>query len=101
MLTTDATAHNLRDSFVSHLIYLGYPIEDVSKLVGHSTTKITEQYYYGQIEDRRKQMLSDLGDHIKVQVLRKIGTTKVIATENTDIDRLLSGDSDQSDDFFD
>ena len=59
----DATVHDLRDSFVSHLIYLGYPLEDVSKIAGHSTIKITEKYYYKQLEERRRQMLTDLGDH--------------------------------------
>ena len=60
----DATAHDLRDSFVSHLIYLGYPLEDVSKMAGHSTIKITERYYYEQLEERRRSMLSDLGNHM-------------------------------------
>lgn len=39
----DATALDLRDSFVSHLIYLGYPLEDVSKMAGHSTIEINER----------------------------------------------------------
>ena len=59
----DATVHDLRDSFVSHLIYLGYPLEDVSKIAGHSTIKITEKYYYKHLEERRRQMPTDLGDH--------------------------------------
>ena len=60
----EATAHDLRDSFVSHLIYLGYPIEEVSKIAGHTTTAITEKYYQGQIQAKRRQMLADLGQHI-------------------------------------
>jgi len=64
----DATAHDLRDSFVSHLIYLGYSLEDVSKIAGHSSIKITEQHYYGQIRERRRQMLSDLGQHFTRQI---------------------------------
>lgn len=60
----DATAHDLRDSFVSHLIYLGYPLEDVSKLAGHSSTKVTELYYYKQLEERQRQMQTDLGSHV-------------------------------------
>ena len=59
----DATVHDLRDSFVSHLIYLGYPLEDVSKIAGHSSIQITERYYYKQLEERRRKMLTDLGDH--------------------------------------
>jgi len=60
----NATAHDLRDSFVSHLIYLGYPIEDVSKITGHSSTKVTEYYYYKQLEERQREMQTDLGCHI-------------------------------------
>ena len=60
----DATAHDLRDSFVSHLIYLGYPLEDVSKIAGHSTIKVTERHYYEQLQERRRSMLSDLENHI-------------------------------------
>ena len=60
----DATAHDLRDSFVSHLIYLGYPLEDVSKMAGHSTIKITERYYYEQLDESRRSMLSDFGNHM-------------------------------------
>ncbi len=60
----DATAHDLRDSFVSHLIYLGYSVEDVSKIAGHSSIKITERHYYEQLQDRRRTMLSDLGNHM-------------------------------------
>ena len=60
----DATAHDLRDSFVSHLIFLGYPIEDVSKMAGHSSIRVTEAHYYGQIEERRRQMITDLRDHL-------------------------------------
>lgn len=60
----DATAHDLRDSFVSHLIYLGYPLEDVSKIAGHLSIQVTERYYYMQIEERQRKMLKDLGSHV-------------------------------------
>ena len=64
----DATAHDLRDSFVSHLIYLGYPLEDVSKIAGHSSIVITERHYYKQLQERRREMLTDLGQHITGQL---------------------------------
>ena len=60
----NATAHDLRDSFVSHLIYLGYPIEDVSKLAGHSSVKVTERYYYRQMDERKREMQTKLGSHV-------------------------------------
>ncbi|MCH7496946.1 MAG: tyrosine-type recombinase/integrase [Candidatus Marinimicrobia bacterium] len=60
----DATAHDLRDSFVSHLIYLGYSLEDVSKIAGHSTIKVTERHYYEQLQERWRSMLADLGSYL-------------------------------------
>ncbi len=90
-----ATAHDLRDSFVSHLIDLGYPIEEVSKLAGHTNTKITEQYYYGLIEGKRRQMLADLGRHIvTVSTGETISTPVKIVTETDDIDRPSMTDAD-------
>lgn len=41
----DVAAHDLRDSLVSYLIYLGYPLEDVSKIAGHSSIQVTERHY--------------------------------------------------------
>ena len=60
----DATAHDLRDSFVSHLVYLGYSMEDVSEAAGHSSVKITERHYYKQLADRQGRMFSDLEGHL-------------------------------------
>ena len=92
----NATAHDLRDSFVSHLIYLGYSIEDVSKLAGHSTVKVTEKHYFGQIEERRRKMISDLGQHIADQIeIPKTGTG------NRDKERSRVPNSDQSEEFSD
>ena len=75
----DATAHDLRDSFVSHLIFLGYPIADVSELAGHSSIPVTERHYYKQLEERKREMLADLGQHIS----GKINPQKV-RTDSTD-----------------
>ncbi len=60
----DATAHDLRDSFVSHLVYLGYSMEDVSEAAGHSSITVTEKHYYKQLDERKGRMASDLQDHI-------------------------------------
>ncbi len=87
----DASAHDLRDSFVSHLIYLGYPLEDVSKIAGHSSIRVTEKHYYGQLEDRRRQMVSDLSNHFKGQT----GAGKT-GTENADNRRFNLTNRDQS-----
>ena len=60
----DATAHDLRDSFVSHLVYLGYSMEDVSEAAGHSSIKVTERHYYKQFSERQGRMFSDLEEHL-------------------------------------
>jgi integrase len=43
------TPRELRHSFVSLLSDAGVPIEDVSRLVGHSSTRVTELVYRHQI----------------------------------------------------
>jgi integrase len=45
----DWTPRELRHSFVSLLSDAGVPIEDVSRLVGHSSTSVTELVYRHQI----------------------------------------------------
>ncbi len=87
----DATAHDLRDSFVSHLIYLGYSLENVSKIAGDSTIKVTEQHYYGQFEEPRRTMLADLGRHMADQL-----NPSKTGTENRDIERSKVPNRDQS-----
>ncbi len=97
----DASTHDLRDSFVSHLIYLGFNLEDVSKLAGHSSIKVTEQHYFKQLEDRRREMLSSLGEHIQdaAKTLTKNADnegSRVVDPDtlsDTAIDDLLSGPS--------
>lgn len=39
------TPRELRHSFVPLLSYSGMPIEDISHLVGHASTKVTESVY--------------------------------------------------------
>ena len=47
-----------------YVVYLGYKIEDVSQIASHSSTKVTEWYYYKQLEERKREMQSDLGGHV-------------------------------------
>lgn len=44
-INTDYHLHSLRSSFASSLANKNVSIQLVSKLLGHSTTKLTEQYY--------------------------------------------------------
>ena len=41
----DCRPHRLRDTFAVKLLMAGTPIEEVSRLLGHSSVKITEKYY--------------------------------------------------------
>jgi integrase len=49
MTPADWTPRELRHSFVSLLSDRGLPIEEISRLVGHSSTAVTEQVYRHQI----------------------------------------------------
>jgi site-specific recombinase XerD len=49
LVGTDWTPRELRHSFVSLLSDSGVPIEQISRLVGHSGTMVTEQVYRKQI----------------------------------------------------
>lgn len=49
LVAEDWTPRELRHSFVSLLSDGGMPIEQISRLVGHSGTSVTEQVYRHQI----------------------------------------------------
>jgi hypothetical protein len=49
---------------VSYLVYLGYNIEDVSQIAGHSSPKVTDVYYLKLLKERKREMQSDLGSHM-------------------------------------
>jgi len=85
-----ATAHDLRDSFVSYLIYLGYSLEDVSKIAGHSSIQVTERHYYRQFRERKRIMVDVLGDFIAYRA----GISKTL-TKNVDNTRSTVTDPDQ------
>ena len=41
----DCRPHRLRDTFAVRKLVAGIPLEDVSRLLGHSSVKVTEAYY--------------------------------------------------------
>jgi integrase len=45
MVPEEWTPRELRHSFVSLLSHSGVPIEDISRLVGHVSSNVTEQIY--------------------------------------------------------
>jgi integrase/recombinase XerD len=53
-------AHRFRDTFAVELLLKGTPIERVSMLLGHRTTRITEKHYSPWVKARQEQLEADL-----------------------------------------
>jgi integrase len=56
----DAHPHRFRDTFAVELLLAGVPLERVSILLGHSSTKVTERHYSPWIRARQEQLEADL-----------------------------------------
>jgi integrase/recombinase XerD len=52
--------HRFRDTFAAELLQAGVPLERVSILLGHQSTKITEKYYAAWTQARQLQVEKDL-----------------------------------------
>jgi integrase len=52
--------HRFRDTFAVELLLSGVPLERVSRLLGHSTTRITEKHYSPWVADRQRQLEEDV-----------------------------------------
>lgn len=52
----DFASHSLRDTFSVALLQRGVPLEEVSKLLGHSSTKVTEKHYAPWIKGRQGRL---------------------------------------------
>jgi len=53
-------AHRFRDSFAVGLLLEGVPLERVSILLGHSSTRVTEKHYAPWIRERQEQAEADV-----------------------------------------
>ena len=53
-------AHRFRHTFAVELLLAGVPIERVSILLGHSSTRITEKYYSAWVRARQEQLEADV-----------------------------------------
>lgn len=70
-------SHQLRDTFaVEHLLH-GTSLEDVSKLLGHSSIRITEEYYAAWVPQRRKDLESRV-----LRSMRKMGVKVSLREES-------------------
>jgi len=52
----DCRPHRLRDTFAVRMLLRGVPLEDVSRLLGHSSVQITEMYYAKWIPARENRL---------------------------------------------
>ena len=52
----DGHSHQLRDTFACDLLSKGVGIEDVSKLLGHSSVKVTEKHYAAWVQSRQTRL---------------------------------------------
>jgi integrase/recombinase XerD len=55
-----AHPHRFRDTFAVELLLAGVPLERVSILLGHSSTRITEKHYAPWVRDRQQQLEADV-----------------------------------------
>jgi integrase/recombinase XerD len=53
-------AHRFRDTFAVELLQAGIPIERVSILLGHQSTRVTEKHYNPWVRSRQEQLEADL-----------------------------------------
>jgi len=49
-------SHRLRDTFAVDLLEKGVPLEEVSKALGHKSTKTTERHYAKWVEGRQDRL---------------------------------------------
>jgi integrase/recombinase XerD len=54
----DCRPHRLRDTFAVRSLLRGLSIEDVSRLLGHSSVKVTETYYAKWVTARKRRLES-------------------------------------------
>ena len=53
-------AHRFRETFAVELLLVGVPIERVSILLGHQSTRVTEKHYNPWVRSRQEQLEADL-----------------------------------------
>jgi integrase len=52
----DCRPHRLRDTFAVRKLLAGFQLDDVSRLLGHSSVKVTETYYAKWVASRKRRL---------------------------------------------
>jgi integrase len=58
----DCRPHRLRDTFAVRALLKGVSLEDVSRLLGHSSVKVTEAYYAKWVTARKRRLESTVAE---------------------------------------
>jgi site-specific recombinase XerD len=61
-------SHMLRDTFAVELLLAGFPLEKVSKLLTHTSVRVTEKHYAPWVKQRLQQL-----DEDHVAIMKKMG----------------------------
>ena len=55
-------SHRFRHTFAVEMLLAGVPIERVSKLLGHKTTRTTEKFYSAWVKERQRKLEAEVKD---------------------------------------
>lgn len=61
---SDCRPHRLRDTFAVRCLLRGIPLDDLSRLLGHSSVKVTEMYYAKWVPARGRRLESLVADSL-------------------------------------
>jgi integrase len=76
-----AYPHKFRHTFAANLLKNRVPVENVAKILGHSSTKVTIQHYSAWIKERQDLLDEDVMKTWKAPGARN-GTTKSATNES-------------------
>jgi integrase/recombinase XerD len=75
-------AHRFRDTFAVNLLKDGTPLDRVSILLGHSSTRITEKHYALWLRVRQEQAEADVRRSWQIDTLYKLRATSCAFTNS-------------------